>query len=314
MMNTTIQTEVSAPAAPQAHAPATVKARGGYGFAAATQAVRAALQWRLLTLWAVVLLIPTAVATLPMWQLLSASFDHSVHAAELAARLDLTTVADLTVASTRVGAGIGNGNLLALVLTLLLSPLLSGMTLHAARAPATPGFAALVAGGAQEYPRLLRMLLWGVIPLGVTAGLCALVIGAAHSYGEKAVLESSADNAGMAAMIIAALLFAIGDASLDAGRAMLANDRRRTSAFKAWWQGFKLLVRRPVSVLSSYLGITLLGVVLAAVLAIARLNVPALGVGGFIGAFVLTQLVVLVLAWMRSARLFAMLALVRAST
>jgi hypothetical protein len=39
--------------------------------------------------------------------------------------------------------------------------------------------------------------------------------------------------------------------------------------------------------------------------------VPALGATGFFGALVLTQLVVAVLAWMRSARLFAMLELVR---
>jgi hypothetical protein len=40
--------------------------------------------------------------------------------------------------------------------------------------------------------------------------------------------------------------------------------------------------------------------------------VPAIGAGGTAGAFLLAQLAVLVLGWMRSARLFAMMALVRA--
>jgi hypothetical protein len=308
MMTTTIQTDLPttamAPTQPQAaERVATV--------ATVATAMRAALQWRLLMLWAIVLLIPTALTTLPMWQLLSGSLDRTVHAAQLASTLDLSTIADLSVHNTRYGTGLGNGNLLALVFTLLLSPLLCGMTIHAARAQQTPGFAALVTGGVQEYARLLRMLLWAVVPLGVTVGLCAVVLGAAHSYGEKAVLESSANSAQLVAAVIAALLFAIGDASLDAGRAILASDRRRKSAVVAWWHGFKLLLRRPVATLSRYLGITLLGLALAAALAIARLNVPALGAGGFVAAFLLTQLAVVALAWMRSARLFAMLALVR---
>jgi energy-converting hydrogenase Eha subunit B len=93
---------------------------------------------------------------------------------------------------------------------------------------------------------------------------------------------------------------------------VLASDRRRRSAVKAWWAGVKLLWNRKLATLGTYAGITLAGLALAAVFAIARLNVPALGVGGFIAAFVLTQLAVVSLAWMRSARLFAMLELVRA--
>lgn len=303
MTNTTTQAGVS-----PAH---TTAADRGYRAATAVRATWAALQWRLLAMWVIVLLIPTALSALPVWQLLSASLDHSVHAAELATNLDLATISDLTVANTRSSTGIAIGSRLAFLVTLLLSPLLSGMTIHAARAPQPPGFSALLAGALQEYGRLIRMLLWAVVPLGVAGGLAAAGFFAAHKYGEKAVLESSASHAGIAAMCLAALLFAIADATLDAGRAVLASDRRRSSAVKAWWSGFKLLASRPLALLASYLGITLVGLALAALLAIARLNVPALGVGGFAGAFVLTQLAVVSLAWMKSARLFAMLELVR---
>ena len=44
-------------------------------------AARNALQWRLLLLWAVLLLLPTLAATLPIWQMLGASLDQSIHAA-----------------------------------------------------------------------------------------------------------------------------------------------------------------------------------------------------------------------------------------
>ncbi|MCS0608580.1 hypothetical protein NX773_10440 [Massilia solisilvae] len=299
-MNTAIQS------APTAAAPV-----AGYRAATAVRAARSALQWRLLAWWAGLLLVPAAVSTLPVWQLLSAALDHSVHASELAAGLDLTVIEDLMTANSRAGTGIGNGNLLALLLTLLLSPLLSGMAMHAARAPQQPGFGALLAGGVQEYMRLLRMLVWAVVPLALMGGLAGIAFTAAKKYGESAILESSANHAQMTAIAVAALLFALADASLDAGRAVLASDRRRRSAVKAWWQGLKLLLRRPLATLGSYLGITVAGLALAALLAIARLNVPPLGIGGFIGAFVLTQLAVVAIAWMRCARLFAMLELVR---
>jgi hypothetical protein len=80
----------------------------------------------------------------------------------------------------------------------------------------------------------------------------------------------------------------------------------------AWWGGVKVLLHRPFSVLGVYLAITGAGLLLSGLLALARLQVPALGTGGTIGAVLLTQLAVLVLGWMRSARLFALMALTRA--
>jgi hypothetical protein len=302
MMNATIQTEI--PAAGVA-APAKASRAG-----TTVRAVRAALQWRLVLLWAGVLLLPTAVSALPVWQLLSASFDHSVRAAELAASLDLNTISDLTLANQRLGSGIGNGNLLALVFTLLLSPLLAGMTIHAARAASTPGFGSLFMGGVQEYPRLLRMLVWAIVPLAIVGGVAAVAFGAAQAYASKAVLQSSASNARWIATAIVALMFVIADASLDAGRAVLASDRRRKSAVKAWWAGFKLVLRRPFSTLGIYLAITIVGFAIAGLLAVARLNMPALGFG-MVAGILLTQLAVVVIGWTRGARLFAMLELAR---
>jgi hypothetical protein len=276
-------------------------------------AARCALQWRLLVLWTGVLLLPALVAALPVWQLLSANLDHTVHAAALAARLDMVALADISGVMSRSGSGVGNGGLLALVLTLLLSPLLSGMTIAAARAPQRLGFGGLVAGGVLEYARLLRMMVWALVPFGLAGFLVGIAMNGADKFGERAILESEAAHASLAAIIFAAVVLLLVNASLDAGRATLAIDRRRKSAVRAWWDGCKLLVRRPLATLGAWFGISLVGLALAAMLGVARINVPALGLGGFAAAFVLTQLAVVAVAWMRSARLVALMELARAN-
>jgi hypothetical protein len=279
---------------------------------AVLQAARASLQWRLLLWWAVLLLLPTVVAALPVWELLSASLDHSVYAARLAERLDMIAYADIMhAARERYAPALGAGSLVALVLTLLLSPLLAGMALAAARAPQPLASGALLAAGAQFYPRMARMLAWSVIPLGVAGLLGSVVHGLAGKAAETALLETDAERASHLATLATVVLLLLAHATIDIGRAMLAADRRRTSAIGAWWRGCGQLARRPLALLGTYLGITAAGLVVAALLAFARVHVPALGTVGTAGAVVLAQLVVLVLGWMRMARLFALTALLR---
>ena len=274
--------------------------------------VRAALQWRLLLWWALLLLLPSFAATLPVWKLLSASLDHSVYAARLAERLDMIAFADIVgTAREHYGPALSAGGLVALVLTLLLSPLLSGMVVAASRAPQRLGMGALLAGGAQEYPRLARMLVWSVVPLGVAGLLGAAVHYLASQAAETALLEADAERTAHLALLATAVLLLITHATVDAGRAVLAADGRRTSAVAAWLEGCDLLLRRPLALLGTYLAVTAAGLAIAALLAFARTRVPALGTIGTIAAVVLAQLVVLVLGWMRAARLFALLALVR---
>jgi len=299
--------------APPSLAPQNAGVRRRHGLRPLLNAMRAALQWRLLLWWALLLLLPTLAASLPLWQMLGANLDNSVHAPQLANQLDMLAIADLMGSMRdRFAPAIGAGGIVALVLTLLLSPLLAGMSIHAARATKRPGFIDLLAGGTQEYARMFRMMVWSVFPLivvGVVAGIAFKVAG---KSAESAVLESDAEQASRLALIATAVVFVLVHATLDAGRALLANERRRRSAIVAWWGGVRLMLRRPLSLLGVYVAVTGIGLLLAALLAVARLHVPALGGGGTIGAILLTQLAVLVLGWMRSARLFAMMALVRA--
>jgi len=276
-------------------------------------AMRAALQWRLMLWWALLLLLPTLAASLPVWQMLGANLDNSVHAPQLANQLDMLAIADLMGSvRERFGPAMGIGGIVAVAMTLLLSPLLAGMSIHAARAVKRPGFIDLLAGGAQEYARMFRMLVWSAIPLVVVGIVAGVAFKVAGKSAESAILESAADRASHIALIVTAVAFVLVHATLDAGRALLANERRRRSAIVAWWGGVRLMLRRPLSLLGVYVAVTGIGLLLAALLAVARLHVPALGGGGTIGAILLAQLAVLVLGWMRSARLFAMMALVRA--
>jgi hypothetical protein len=290
--------------------PATTASRQGMARSIGA-AARNTLQWRLLLLWALLLLLPTLAATLPVWQLLGDALDQSPQAASLARVLDMTAVSDLMQVYKRYNMAVGNGALVALLLTLLLSPLLSGMTIAAARAPQRLGLGGLLGGGMLEYGRLLRMLLWSGIPLGAAFVLGGLAAAPLRSLGNNAILESTANNASLAGTLVMGLFLVLAHATLDAGRAVLAADRRKTSAVRAWGEGVLLVVRRPVAALGAYIVITVAGLLLAAVVALVRVRVAPVEGLSFWGALVLTQLGVMAVAWMRAARLFALIALVR---
>lgn len=270
-------------------------------------ASRAALQWRLLLLWLAATLLPTAVLALPVWSALAPALDYSVRAPELARALDMLAVTDLFNEVRRNALALHAGALVALAMTLLLSPFLTGAIVTAGRAPHAPTLRELVAGGVAEYPRMLRMLLWAVVPLAAAVALGASLVDAADDLAAKAVQEADAAPWQAAATIGALLLVALANLTLDAGRAQLAIDRRRTSAVKAWWWGVQLLLRRPGAILGSYALLTVAGLLLAGLLAVARLQVQGSNAWLLAAAFVLAQLVALAVAWMRAARLLALM-------
>ncbi|WP_374583646.1 hypothetical protein [Pseudoduganella sp.] len=272
-------------------------------------ASRAALQWRLLLLWLAAVLLPTAVLALPFWSALAPALDYSVRAPELARALDMLALTDLFSEVRRNAVALQAGALVALAMALLLSPFLTGAIVTAGRAPQPATLRELVAGGVAEYPRMLRMLLWAAVPLGAALALGLSLADAADDYAARAVQESDAALWQDAATLGTVLLLALANLTLDAGRAQLAIDRRRTSAVKAWWWGVQLLLRRPGAMLGSYALLTVAGLLLAGLLAVARLQVQASNGWLLLAAFVLAQLVALAVAWMRAARLFALMSL-----
>lgn len=275
------------------------------------QSVRRALQWRLPVLYGAALLLPLAILVAPAWIVLDGQLSYSVHAAALAQRLDLASVTDLLAAARHdaLAAQLAVGA--ALACTALLSPLLAGATVTAARSagPTPLPMAALLAGGMAEYPRMLRMLLWSGLVMGAALWLGGVLRGLASP--NETLLPGDGDAAQYAANAATALLAWAALATADAGRAVLAADRRRTSAVRAWWHGIALLRRQPVAAAGSYVALGALGFGVAALLGLGRLHFPVGNLAGDVAAFVLAQAIAVLLAWFRAARLFALVSAAR---
>jgi hypothetical protein len=102
-------------------------------FSALMRAPLAAMQWRLLLLWVLLLLLPTAVVSLPFWRALSGVLDHSIHAQAWATRLSASMFGD-TMSALKINSWFGGIALLGMLLTVLLSPFLNGMIVGSGRA------------------------------------------------------------------------------------------------------------------------------------------------------------------------------------
>jgi hypothetical protein len=72
------------------------------------------------------------------------------------------------------------------------------------------------------------------------------------------------------------------------------------------------VLRRPLATLGGYVVVTVLGLAVAGALAFARLQATTGSGGGVLLGFVLTELGVAALVWMRCARLFALAGQARA--
>ena len=275
-------------------------------FAAVARAPLAAMQWRLLLLWTLLLLLPTAVVGVPLWRSLAGLLDHSVHAQAWAGHFSPLMFGDSLSA---LGDSIGwleGAALLGLLLTLLLSPFLNGMLVGSGRAGRVLGFGHLLQCGIVEYGRMFRLMLWSVVPYAAMAALIGVVFGAADRIGARAVLESQADRAAHVAAGLAVLLFVLAQAVVESARAVFIANSGLRSATRALGRGFMQLLRRPFSTLLSYLLISLVGYAVALAHGIVRVHTAALGAGGTLLAVLLAHLVVLVLGWVRVARVYAL--------
>lgn len=270
-----------------------------------------ALQWRLLLLWTGALLVPAAMLALPFWQTLSAQLDYSVHAAQWAQQLDAIAIVDLVSKLADNSQAFTQAGITALALTLLLSPLLTGAIIATARADRVLGFGRLIQGGVQEYARMLRMLLWALVPLGLVLAAGGGGMALVKKYAATAILESDVDLARQLVRVLMAVLLVLAHVTVDAGRAQLAVYSKRPSVIKAWWRGCQLLKARPLSLLGHYLAISIVGLSLAAALTALRIVLPQLGAVWFTLGLVLAQLAIAAIAWMRVARLLALIDLSR---
>jgi hypothetical protein len=278
--------------------------RGGLG--AAFAALKSALQWRLLLLWIIATLLPVLLVATPLWATLQAQFGHSLYAADIAAGRNVPLLVQglMKVGEHLDWLGVSLGA--TTVLMLLLSPWLTGMVVASLRAGRRLGFGELVHGGLSEYGRMLRMLLWSVIPLGIAAAIGGGVIGALAKSTEQAILASEVDSASRIGLVVAVVVFVLAHATVEAGRGWLGADSGLRSVVKAWWRGCKLLLKRPLATLLVYLVASLAGYGLALLFAWLRVRVDGAGMGAFVLSLLLGQAIVAMLAWGRIARVYGM--------
>ncbi len=273
------------------------------GFAAWMTALGSAMQWRLLLLWILATLFPAWLATAPLSSALQAQFGNSVHAGDVAAGNNLPLLIQGMMKVGEQATPIAAAMSTAAIVMLLLSPWLTGMIVASLRAKRRLGFGELIHGGLTEYWRMLRMLIWSLIPLGIAIGIGAAAMGAAGKVTEDAILSSDVQNASRIAMLVAAIFFVIAHASVEAGRGWLGADGSLRSVIRAWWRGFKLLLRRPIATLGVYLGSVIVGFGLALLLSWLRLEVDGVGIGAMVLSFLVTQAMVAALAWGKIVRL-----------
>jgi hypothetical protein len=272
-------------------------------------------QWRYLLLFPAVMLLPVGLSFAPTKHYLAWLFDHSTREPDLVARLDSAALTDvLKQLGEADAAGIFHGTHAAIVVALILAPALAGAAAALARHPtAHLRLRGLLGGSGEMYPRMLRMALVAVLPLGIAAGIGALAFHFASKSGEHATMESSADAANRWATIVTLLFVWLASVTVEAGRAHLAAQPDRRSAFVAWWAGVKLLVKRPGQALGLCAMTSVLGVGVALAVTALRNRIVEGGAGTILLGFLLGQLAIVAIAWGRSSRLVGLVELVRES-
>ncbi len=277
------------------------------------RALRRGAQWRYLVLFLLVMLLPAAMAFVPVSGFMGWLFDHSPREAELIARLDSHAFTEiLRQLGEPAAQGMFTGTHASLVVALLLSPGLAGAAATLARGQdGVLRMRGLLAGAGELYPRMLRMALVALLPVGMAGALAGLAFHLAGRSGEHAVTESAADRATRIATVVSVLLVWLANATVEAGRAHLAAQPERRSAFLAWWAGVRLTVRRPARVLGLCLVTTIGGVGGALLVTALRYRIVQGGAGTIGLALLLSQLAVVAIAWGRSSRLAGLVLLVR---
>jgi hypothetical protein len=263
-----------------------------------------ALQWRLMLLWVLITLLPTIVVALPLWRVLDTLVGHSVHAEQWATHFNGIFFADTMGAlqgNTWIGFAFAAGALLALAI----SPFLAGMAVAGGRANRALSFGGLLQGGATEYGRMLRVLPLSLVPYGLVVLAARGISSVAGDKVNVALLSSTADTYRYLALAATLLCFVIAQAIVESARAQFIADITLRSALRALGRGFMQVVRRPFASLLVYLVITLVGVGLSVLIAAWRGRSVAVG-SEWLVAFLIVQLGVVVVAWMRTARLLAL--------
>ncbi|HEX7339053.1 MAG TPA: hypothetical protein VF271_03870 [Rhodanobacteraceae bacterium] len=285
------------------------------GWGALPKALWSALQWRVMLIFIVLMALPTFIAAWPVSDALGALLNHSVASSALAQHFNALLMGDAIYQLIQhAGATIGGARTAGLVVTLLLSPFLAGVVVTAVRASHPAGLGELMHGGLAQYWRMLRVALWSLIPYAIAVIVGVVVFGMASTHADSAILQSSAERRYHVAWVVTVVLLVVAHAIAESSRAQVAADESLRSATRAFGRGIAMLARRPLAAFGLYLGTSIIGYVLAGLVVMWRIHVTAAGAGGMLGAIVLTQLIVIVLAWQKLARIGALAKVAQATS
>ncbi|KAF1009376.1 MAG: hypothetical protein GAK28_00013 [Luteibacter sp.] len=276
-------------------------------FASVGRGALDALQWRLVIVWMLVTLLPTLVVALPLWKALDELLAHSVHAQAWAVHFDGLMFGDV-YESLRGRPQTGAAFLAGLLLMLTFAPFLTGMAVATGRAGRALGFGALLQGGATEYGRQLRLSILALLPYAVFFAVARGVSSLADDRVDMALLESHARWYQYGGMAVIAACFGIVQAVVESARAQFIADIGLRSAFRAMGRGLLQVGRRPFANLFAYAAITIVGGAGSVAVAAWRGHTTAVGMG-VLGAFLIVQLGVAIVAWTKTARLLALASL-----
>jgi hypothetical protein len=278
------------------------------------RAMRRALQWRLLLLSPIALLVASLTTLFALSQFFGELFGNSPRWKELTS-LDSSAAAGVIKAlGTSAADGIPMAIETSLILALVFAPLLAGAALTVAEpagAPARPRLRELLAGAGSYYPRLLRMQIAALVPLGLAGIVISVVNKWASRVSDAAASETATHTSGRIALVVSIVLLFLAQLIVDAGRARLAAEPARRSAVRALWAGFKLIRNRPLHALSLGAVTMIVGLLAAAVLLVVRQQITQGSTMAILAAFVIGQLAVAAVAWGRAAKLCGLVEIAR---
>jgi hypothetical protein len=271
-------------------------------------------QWRIVILWLVLTLIPTALLALPVFSVLSAAFDSSVDVNAWAEHFHIGRFSDLgglMTASFPFARPIEVVAASSVILLIFLSPFLNAAVIASAQANRSLAFAGLIQGGFTFYGRMLRVTIWSLVPLGIVFAINHGISKLIDHNAEKAILESDIVLQHRLGWLVAFVLLFVVHVSIEAARAQFALDPSRRSAVLAWWRGVRLVKRRAVAALGSYFVIEVVAILVVFVLGILRINIPHAGGLGLALVTLLAEIAVAAIAWMQIARLLVLTQITR---
>jgi hypothetical protein len=275
------------------------------------------MQWRLLFFWWASLLVPGAIAAVPVAAFLGANLDHATRGSgDTVAWMEGSTVIDLIhkLADSGAGAAFRAGIVGAVLTLLFIAPFMAGATVTAAHSDEPPPLQRLLAGAGEMYGRMLRTSLCGLLPLALGGGLAAAAFKMASKANENALWETDAIRRMHQASVAAAIVFFVFHLLVDGARAQFAAEPSRRSAVAALWGALKLFVRRPLRMLAVGAAGSIAGLGIAALLMLLRLRVEQAGTFSIALAWVLAQAAHVSVGWGRGARIFGLAELIRADT